>query len=865
MILASTKIALLAVALTTAVPAAFAQSAGHRVGSDRITVSGRNHWQNWSFAPGTLAISAAGAVQPRRMSKNTNAVFDIVDYLRFNPPASLGGKEGEEITLADAIQGGSNLADIPNILDGDMETYWEPALAADDIDLASQWWLVVDLGRLVLARELVVHFVAEGLGDPFMQFEVLVSDGLKPARLQTSTSPAYRTVLRTLSANKSQRVFRVDLRGEGFNPDIAPVRFVQVLVTHTAGMLGTELPQAEYKALAADDRGAVQHFKRQPDGREVPVTQGIYGLLDQQRQGRVRYYRRERPRLAELEVIGEGDEVVAGILERGGVISTSTTQTLALRSFADGNLETVNGIFFGVSSAVADPEKDLVFDLGSFYWLDTYWLSYTGSGGRFGSFQNYRVDFSDGSLAPDGSLAWVTRVDQGPRPRALYEGARFEPIKARFARVQWTMETIGARVANMSEMQLYGLGFQPEVSLTSDLIRLGGSRNLQSIEWDADTPPGTQVLIQTRTGDELGEVLRYFKKDGTEVTEDEYGKLLSLFKGDIVAEQVPGSDWSDFSEPYENASGSSITSPSPREFLEIKATLLSDDPTAGPTLRSIRLNFADPVAQSVAGEIAPFQVEELGVKQPFSLYVRPDFVTRDPGFDELLLVAPGNMELDLVSLYGGRETDFAGEIVDLASLALENVEVVPTGRDSLHLRFDEIRPRGAVQVLRLDFETSLFVAGAVLQASLRNSGEGDAWQRVDPGEALDDVLSNTTTLVASVSNTALLTDVLISPQVFSPNGDGINDATMFSFNVVRVGDDSPVVAAIFDLSGRRVRRVAEQRAFSTGEYQMGWDGRDGEGRIVPPGIYMLRLSIDTDTEGARVGARQIFRSLTVVY
>jgi hypothetical protein len=427
------------------------------------------------------------------------------------------------------------------------------------------------------------------------------------------------------------------------------------------------------------------------------------------------------------------------------------------------------------------------------------------------------------------------------------------------------METIGARVANMSEMQLYGLGFQPEVSLTSDLIRLGGSRNLQSIEWDADTPPGTQVLIQTRTGDELGEVLHYFKKDGTEVTENEYGKLLSLFKGDIVAEQVPGSDWSDFSEPYENASSSSITSPSPREFLEIKATLLSDDPTTGPTLRSIRLNFADPVAQSIAGEIAPFQVEELGVKQPFSLYVRPDFATRDPGFDELLLAAPGNMELDLVSLYGGRETDFAGEVVDLASLALENVEVVPTGRDSLHLRFDEIRPRGAVQVVRLDFETSLFVTGAVLQASLRNSVEGDAWQRVDPGEALGDVLSKTTTLVASVSNTALLTNVLISPQVFSPNGDGINDATMFSFNVVRVGDDSPVVATIFDLSGRRLRTIAEQRAFSTGEYQMGWDGRDGEGRIVPPGVYMLRLSLDTDTEGARVGARQIFRSLTVVY
>ncbi len=837
------------------------EAQGHRVTGSQVVVNGRRHWENWTFAPGTLTISPTGAVQTQEIKKSTNAVFDIVDYLRFNPPPSLGGKAPEEIVQADAITGGSNVGDVANILDGDITTYWEPAQAAGDRDLASQWWLVIDLGRLVLADQLVIKFAEEGMGDPFLLFEVLISDGLKPARLQTSATPAYKTVLRTLSKNKSQREFVVDLTKEESAVAAAPVRFVQILVTGTDGPLGAEVSQARYEDLSAEDRGAIQYSKLQPDGREVAVGQDLYDVLDAKRQGSIRYYRRERPRLAELEVWNKGDELVAGILSRGGVISTNAKQPLALTKFIDGNLETFNRTFYGVSSAVADPELELVFDLGSFYWIDSYRMAYNGNR-VFGS---YRVDFSDGSLAPDGSIQWTTKADVTTRPRSSYEGADFEPIKARFGRMQWALNAIGARTADPAEMQFYGKGFQPEVSLTSDLIRLGGSRNLQSITWDADTPPGTQVLIQTRTGAELGEILHYFKNDGTEVTEDEYGKLLSLFRGDIVAEQVPGSDWSDFSEPYENPQGSPIASPSPREFLEVKATLLSDDPIVSPTLRSIRLNFADPVAQSVAGEIAPFQVEELGVKQPFSLYVRPDFATRDPGFDELLLVAPGNMELDLVSLYGGRETDFAGEVVDLASLALENVEVVPTGRDSLHLRFDEIRPRGAVQVVRLDFETSLFVTGAVLQASLRNSVEGDAWQRVDPGEALDDVLSNTTTLVASVSNTALLTDVLISPQVFSPNGDGINDATMFSFNVVRVGDDSPVVATIFDLSGRRLRTIAEQRAFSTGEYQMGWDGRDDEGGTVPPGGYMVRLSIDTDTEGAKVKAGQILRTVYVAY
>ena len=112
-----------------------------------------------------------------------------------------------------------------------------------------------------------------------------------------------------------------------------------------------------------------------------------------------------------------------------------------------------------------------------------------------------------------------------------FESAQFEPIKARFGRIQWTVEPIGIRLATMAEMQFYGAGFQPEVSLESDLIRLGGSRNLHAIEWDADEPPGTRVLIQTRTGDELGQILHYFKKDGTEVTEEQYGKTAVDFQG----------------------------------------------------------------------------------------------------------------------------------------------------------------------------------------------------------------------------------------------------------------------------------------------------------------------------------------------
>ena len=64
----------------------------------------------------------------------------------------------------------------------------------------------------------------------------------------------------------------------------------------------------------------------------------------------------------------------------------------------------------------------------------------------------------------------------------FYEGNDFARLKARFFRFVWkqfesTSSTgKGGATGQPAELQLYGRGFQPEVTLTSDLIRLGSSR-----------------------------------------------------------------------------------------------------------------------------------------------------------------------------------------------------------------------------------------------------------------------------------------------------------------------------------------------------------------------------------------------------
>ena len=80
-----------------------------------------------------------------------------------------------------------------------------------------------------------------------------------------------------------------------------------------------------------------------------------------------------------------------------------------------------------------------------------------------------------------------------------------------------------------------------------------------------------------------------------------------------------------------------------------------------------------------------------------------------------------------------------------------------------------------------------------------------------------------------------------------------------------MSDDSPVEVLIHDLRGRLERRLVEQRGLGTGTYGIAWDGKDADGLTVPPGVYLARLRVDTDIEGARIGNAEIFRTIAVAH
>jgi flagellar hook assembly protein FlgD len=51
------------------------------------------------------------------------------------------------------------------------------------------------------------------------------------------------------------------------------------------------------------------------------------------------------------------------------------------------------------------------------------------------------------------------------------------------------------------------------------------------------------------------------------------------------------------------------------------------------------------------------------------------------------------------------------------------------------------------------------------------------------------------------------------------------------------------------LSGRRLRDLSIERDQPSGEHHIPWDGRDDDGRVVPPGTYLVVVELSTDGQG----------------
>ncbi|MEP7027015.1 MAG: FlgD immunoglobulin-like domain containing protein [Candidatus Eisenbacteria bacterium] len=87
------------------------------------------------------------------------------------------------------------------------------------------------------------------------------------------------------------------------------------------------------------------------------------------------------------------------------------------------------------------------------------------------------------------------------------------------------------------------------------------------------------------------------------------------------------------------------------------------------------------------------------------------------------------------------------------------------------------------------------------------------------------------------------------PRVLSPNGGGYDTRLAISFDL---GRSATGAVKVFDRAGRLVREVVETGTFAPGRNVVFWDGKDGNGRVVPSGLYVVAVRFDGATSVASV-------------
>lgn len=761
-------------------------------------VNRQSQWQQWTFPAGTLEFSRTGSVTPVKFKGIHNATLNAGEFTH----ALVSGKEIQ----GGAWKAGSNPATADNVMDGDPNTFWQP----DPDAPLEDWWIEIDLGRATLVTEIRLVFPDQEGARPFREFRVFGTEGRRVTR---------------------KDIFSFHLIGGTTKP------IDETLVTY------------DIESLVRDVRLVRQDGAGAPDDAETAETydllQYIRILVDA---------KTPEAALAEVEVYTPGENIALQTLERGGTIQERSGRGFAYK-MADGD---ANTDWSARQERLQDPIA-WDWDLGALFWVDRivmrtsdFLIRTVTYGSVYPQIRTHALSVSDGSRTLTGAVDYeelfIYDKDALLASSSEFPGQltyQFTPRPVRFVAAKWAGNAGQgyAQVWSTSmsgflvETLIFPVGHVAQVGLESDFINLGQiagdnrAKVIKSLNWEADLPPGARIQARTRSGNALQENFRYFRKDGTEVTLEQYDQMAKVLRGETLSSIGIGEDWSEWSNFYQR-SGEQFLSPSPRRFAQVQLVLSSDRPSTAPTVRALELEFTDAFLAGAEGEVLP-RTAEPGVAQIFSYRIMPVLGSGDPGFNRILLQTP-SPTWDLALKIGDAEAEPAA---------------VRTAGDSLVVELPRTVRREEVE---LAFSSVLKNNASLFKAFVGQTGQPEIWQPVDPVRR-----SATTVYLPSVSGTdQLIANLSVQPFI-SPNGDGVGDSAEIRFHVLKV--DAPAQVRIYTLDGRLVHALQGQ--FQPDQsYLYTWSGQDRDARLVPPGSYLCRISVD-----AQAGAENLLRVISVVY
>lgn len=383
------------------------------------------------------------------------------------------------------------------------------------------------------------------------------------------------------------------------------------------------------------------------------------------------------------------------------------------------------------------------------------------------------------------------------------------------------------------DIQIYGRGFVEEASYSSNIVAFDRPMAWGDLRWSGRKGDGAQVLIQTRTGTDPDPV-RYWRftglgdqKEG--VSRSQYEKLGIGARAGTTYDQE---NWSFWSAPYDfaDSSGTQMVSPGPRSFFQFRVDFVPDAEDGG-EVGFLELRAATPAATELVGEVWPVE-SKVGEWESYTYFLYPSIGDDDTGFDRLEI----------------RSLSRLGPVVDVRvgdeTVAWEVMEAEPH-RFVVSLPSIDAGDSGAL--VEVAFEAQVLRYGASFNGRVWHSAQLlPTPQSVTPGDATGEYEGDRVSVVTQEQSSSLL-QVDVTPRVLTPNGDGVNDVMTLAYEILEITGTASVQVAVFDLAGRRVRRL--QDAFEgIGRHEIAWDGRDDTLRLLPPGVYLGRVSLAADRQ-----------------
>ena len=245
-----------------------------------------------------------------------------------------------------------------------------------------------------------------------------------------------------------------------------------------------------------------------------------------------------------------------------------------------------------------------------------------------------------------------------------------------------------------------------------------------------------------------------------------------------------------------------------------------------------------PLITEAPAEITP-AAAPVGEVTAFTYQIRPRLEPGDGGFDGITIETPAQIvAVEPVGRIGGSEVE---------------VEVIRMDEEGFAVQIPRVDIERTEELVEVTFQARVFEYDTPFIARLSDSETPfEVPQPVTEGDADEATDSNRLRVaLTDIPDRAIKTISLSSP-LFTPNGDGVNDALRIEYELVNLSGDVPAVVGVYDLSGRRVGEVDAAGPGVSGLFSVSWDGT-GEGGVLPPGLYLLQLEIATDTGSDRAG------------